>query len=83
MLARVFALFAVLAFAAPAAVTPATADAGVRVGVLTCDLDGGIGLIVGSRKSMTCFFNGNAEPNETYLGLARTFWSAGSTSRST
>ncbi|MEM6846580.1 MAG: DUF992 domain-containing protein [Pseudomonadota bacterium] len=68
MLVRAFAILTILTFVATAAVTNAAANASVRVGLLSCDLDGGIGLIVGSRKTMTCFFNGNAAPGETYLG---------------
>lgn len=54
--------------AAPMVATPADAQGGIRVGILSCDLDGGIGLIVGSRKTMTCYFSGNGGPDEPYDG---------------
>lgn len=45
------ALLAVLAVA-----TPASAKSGVKIGALNCTVEGGVGLILGSSKSMTCRF---------------------------
>lgn len=47
---------------------PARADFGVRVGVLSCAVDGGAGLIIASRKLLGCNFNAIAVPNEYYDG---------------
>ena len=38
-----------------ASADPAAAQ-GVRAGVLTCDVSGGIGLIIGSQKQVSCLF---------------------------
>ena len=62
-----FIAAALAAFAMLIAV-PAQADARVQVGVLTCSVDPGIGLIVASRKDMTCKFKRNGYKTETYLG---------------
>jgi len=47
---------------------PAFADNGVKVGVLTCDVSGGVGLILGGSQSATCQFQGANGVNETYEG---------------
>ena len=39
------------------AVTPASAKSGVKVGSLNCTVAGGVGLILGSSKSMKCRFS--------------------------
>jgi len=47
------------ALAAAAALSlsgPALANGGIKAGVLTCDISGGIGYIVGSSKSVSCSF---------------------------
>ena len=46
----------------------AKADFGVRVGILTCDVAGGAGLILGSRKPLACYFNALGVPDEAYDG---------------
>ena len=40
------------------AAVPAAAKSGVKVGVLQCDVSGGIGLIIGSSKAVACTFKG-------------------------
>lgn len=40
----------------------------VEAGVLRCTVDGGIGLIVGSRKDMSCVFRRRGGPDEIYYG---------------
>ena len=62
-------LVAVLAVMGLAASAPAAnADFGVRVGMLTCDVEGGAGLIVGSRKPLACYFNAIGASDEAYEG---------------
>ncbi|UOM36529.1 DUF992 domain-containing protein [Acuticoccus sp. I52.16.1] len=62
-------LVAVLAVLGVATSAPAAkADFGVRVGILTCDVAGGAGLIVGSRKPLACYFNALGSADEAYEG---------------
>ncbi|MCF3933952.1 DUF992 domain-containing protein [Acuticoccus sp. M5D2P5] len=51
-----------------AAPTPAKADFGIRVGLLTCHVDGGFGLILGSRKTLQCQYDGVGGTKEIYEG---------------
>lgn len=39
--------------------SPAFAASGVKIGVLECDVAGGVGLIIGSSKAVSCTFNSN------------------------
>jgi Protein of unknown function (DUF992) len=39
------------------AISSAQAQSAVKAGTLSCDVSGGIGLIIGSQKSMTCRFD--------------------------
>ncbi|HEY0855007.1 MAG TPA: DUF992 domain-containing protein [Devosia sp.] len=48
--------------------TAAVADARVQVGRLSCDVDGGVGFIIGSSKDMTCKFIRKGHKTETYYG---------------
>lgn len=48
--------------------TAAQADARVQVGRLSCDVDGGIGYIIGSDKDMTCKFVRKGQKTEIYQG---------------
>ncbi len=41
------------------AAVPAAAESGIKVGVLECDVSGGIGLILGSSKAVDCTFKGD------------------------
>lgn len=54
---------------------PAQAQDRVKVGVLNCDVSGGIGLIIGSQKTMSCRFTPSAPdlPVETYTGSISKF----------
>ncbi len=54
MLRRV--LLPMAALLAAGLATPAAAQARVELGVLRCNVDGGVGLIVGSSKGMNCVF---------------------------
>lgn len=53
------------------ATTPAAAA--YKLGVLQCDVAGGVGFIIGSQKSMSCTFTPNAGPPEVYTGTIRKF----------
>ena len=39
-----------------AAVAPAEAKSGIKVGMLTCHVEGGVGFIIGSSKGMDCVY---------------------------
>lgn len=45
----------------------------VQAGTLTCDVSGGIGLIVGSQKEMVCTFKNSRGELEVYTGTVRKF----------
>jgi hypothetical protein len=69
--------FAALAVAAAIAM-PVSAMAQSRdrtkVGTLTCDISGGIGLIIASKKAVTCMFTPSAAgPREVYTGSISKF----------
>ncbi|PCI05680.1 MAG: hypothetical protein COB78_03570 [Hyphomicrobiales bacterium] len=51
--------------------SPTIAEAAnVELGVLTCDVDGGIGLLIGSKKDLECVFvpSNINEPEDWYFG---------------
>lgn len=58
---------ALIAMAAPAA-----ASAGVNVGTLTCEVDSGVGYLIGSHKDVTCVYSGNGK-TELYVGSISKF----------
>ncbi len=64
--ATAFAVIAVLATTVN--VGPISAASGVRVGVLNCTVKGGVGLILGSRKTMNCSFKPAGGSAESYTG---------------
>lgn len=43
-------------------------DSGVKVGVLTCDVSSGWGLVFGSSKDLKCTFAGGGNTSEAYTG---------------
>ncbi len=45
----------------------------IELGLLTCDIEGGVGLILGSRKDLTCVFQyGNSRlPDDLYTGTVK------------
>ena len=53
------------------AAVPAAAQDRVQVGRLSCDVDGGIGYIIGSSKDMTCAFIRKGHKTEYYDGTIR------------
>jgi hypothetical protein len=50
------------------AAVPAAAEDRVQVGVLSCDVDGGVGYIIGSQKSLECTFKRKGRRAEHYAG---------------
>jgi hypothetical protein len=49
--------------------TPALAATGIKVGMLTCHVDGGVGFIIGSSKGMDCVYEpSSGAARETYTG---------------
>ena len=72
---RPLSALAALGFAA-AAILPgqAMAQDRTKVGTLTCDISAGIGLIVTSKKEMTCMFTPSQPgPREVYVGSITKF----------
>lgn len=59
---------ALVAAAAMLPASPSQAAWGVRIGVLVCDIAGGAGFILGSRKALACTFDGLRIRDETYGG---------------
>ena len=52
----------------------AAAQAHTKVGVLDCDISGGIGLIIASKKEVTCTYSPSAtEPRQVYVGSISKF----------
>jgi hypothetical protein len=47
---------------------PVQAKSGVNVGALNCTVEGGIGLILGSKKDMTCVYKSHKGKRATYTG---------------
>ncbi len=69
-----FRQFLIAAIASIAAILPAAAqsNAPVRVGLLTCQVDGGKGRILSSRRELSCIFeNVDGRPLERYAGEIR------------
>jgi hypothetical protein len=71
-------LGAVAAFAAVVAILlpiPVSAQANrTKVGTLSCDISGGIGLIIASKKDVTCMFTPSQPgPREVYVGSISKF----------
>jgi hypothetical protein len=63
-----------LAAAALMAAAPAAeAQNRTRSGVLTCNVAGGVGLILGSQKATSCTFKPRNGPTEVYTGVIRKF----------
>ena len=65
---------AALAIGAMAFATPASADpATVKVGVLTCHVEGGWGFVFGSSKDLRCSYRPNKGMNEHYYGTVNKY----------
>ncbi len=52
--------------------TAALANENTQQGVLKCDVEGGVGLLLGSKKDMTCVFTKNDGTVENYAGRVLT-----------
>ena len=66
---RLIALGALAAVAAASALTPSLAQDRTKVGTLNCDISAGIGVIIASKKRVTCMFTPSAPgPREVYVG---------------
>jgi hypothetical protein len=62
-------IIAAVALVASATVIPASAAVdGTELGLLECEVEGGIGLLIGSNKKLTCTFTGDDNSNESYTG---------------
>jgi len=48
-------------------------NASIRAGVLVCDVEGGTGFVVGSRKDMECTFETTEGDVEDYMGVMSKF----------
>ena len=59
---------AILTMGAFALGTPAKADANVKAGVLTCNVDSGWGFIFGSSRDLKCNYSGSDGHHEHYTG---------------
>ena len=62
-----------LAFAGSDADARKRSGEGVRVGVLSCEVSGGAGFIVGSSKDLRCRFEGASGRVERYVGIIDKF----------
>jgi hypothetical protein len=60
---------------AAAMIGPASAQERTKVGTLSCDISGGIGLIVASKKDVQCVFTSSqaGKPREIYVGSISKF----------
>jgi hypothetical protein len=71
---RLIAAASALALAGGIFAQSADAQSRVRSGVLDCDVSGGLGLIIGSRKAMACTFTpARPGPREAYRGTVSRF----------
>lgn len=69
-----FAALAVVAAVAMPAATMAQTPNRTKVGTLTCDISAGIGLIIASKKNVTCMFTpAQPGPREVYTGSITKF----------
>lgn len=69
-----FAALAVVAAVALPAPTMAQGANRTKVGTLTCDISAGIGLIIASKKDVTCMFTPSERgPREVYVGSISKF----------
>lgn len=54
---------------------PAAAQDRTEVGMLECEIEGGVGFVIGSSKDMSCVFSpaDKARPQEAYVGTVNKF----------
>lgn len=68
MFKKLASAFAIVAMTA-ATTAPASAD-GVKLGLLTCEIDGGTGLVIASHKGVSCTFKSSkGGGREYYTGM--------------
>ena len=65
---RILTSTAAAAAASLALAAPAMAEDRIEVGTLKCDVEGGLGLILGSQKEMTCTYDAKDGGVQTYTG---------------
>jgi hypothetical protein len=71
---RIFLSLGILAFGFVTAIGGAAAQDRVKAGTLVCDVSGGLGMIIGSKKGVQCLFNPSlAGPAEGYVGTITKF----------
>lgn len=72
---KILGVVSAAALAAAVMQTPAAAQrGGTKVGTLTCDISGGIGAIIASKKDLTCMFTPSQPgPREVYVGSITKF----------
>jgi len=58
----------VLALSMVGANTATAADDNTQIGILKCDVEGGVGMILGSKKAMICVFTKQDDSTESYTG---------------
>jgi hypothetical protein len=68
MSCKSFAAALMGAAALAAAAAPASAQDRVQVGTLACSISAGIGLVIASQRNVSCNFQPNSGPPETYTG---------------
>lgn len=59
---------AALALSLAALAVPASAHSGIKIGVLSCHIDGGYGYIIGSNRGVSCVFHRTSGGVERYSG---------------
>jgi hypothetical protein len=71
---RCLSAFAAAALAAAVSLPASAQENRSKVGTLTCDISAGIGVIIGSKKDVTCMFTPSAPgPREVYVGSITKF----------
>jgi hypothetical protein len=71
---RLTAIILGLILALAPIIAPARSGVPVRLGILTCQVDGGIGKIISSRRELSCIFeDANGQPFERYAGEIRRY----------
>ena len=75
MIGKLSVAAATAALLAGLAAQPATAqtNAGVRAGILTCNVDSGWGFVFGSTRNLKCTFAHDNGPTEQYIGDIKKF----------
>jgi hypothetical protein len=68
-----FTFIAFSVFTLTAAASAAVAQQPAKVGTLTCDISGGVGMIVTSQKTMACTFAPTKGAKEVYTGSITKF----------